>query len=198
MHYSNSIKVNRNIISSNESVEELLNRITEYLYSVVDENKERIVEKVFSSDEIYKGEHLDDAPDLFVVCREGFESGAWSKGLEKIVLNEVGTTKTGTHIGLKARRGMLSVSGEGIREGNVFEARIYDVVPTVLHLLGVAVPSNLDGSVITSTFDEDSSFKRRVVTFDDEDSKTDDKDFELSDEDQKDILERLKNLGYVE
>src|SRR5204862_5127868 len=52
--------------------------------------------------------------------------------------------------------GILIVSGPAAKHtGEIPEATVYDVAPTVLALAGVAIPSNLDGRVLTDALAEE-------------------------------------------
>jgi len=46
--------------------------------------------------------------------------------------------------------GVLLVAGQGIKPGvELDNARLIDVAPTILHLLGEAVPAGMEGRVLT-------------------------------------------------
>lgn len=197
--YGNSIAINRKIVKDDESYQNLVNDLVNYLHSLVDDDtQEKIVEKVYHKDELYSGGYVSDAPDLLIVFKEGYETSSWSNGVQKIKLNTVGTTKTGTHIGSRARRGLCILSGTGIKHGYSFEAKIYDVSPTILNLMGVAVPENMDGIVLTNILEYDSILKKRGISYDKASDSEQDREFDMSEDDQKDILDRLKKLGYIE
>ncbi|HVS00982.1 MAG TPA: hypothetical protein VMW27_30470, partial [Thermoanaerobaculia bacterium] len=56
----------------------------------------------------------------------------------------------------RAPDGLLMLHGEGIRTGALLtEARLVDVVPTLMYALGFPVARDLDGQVLTAAFDED-------------------------------------------
>ena len=78
-------------------------------------------------------------------------------------------------------------------------ARIIDVAPTILYLMGKPVPDDMDGRVINEAFDEE-YFKINPPKYykvnDNISPKADPQ--ELLTEDQETIMNALKGLGYME
>ena len=71
-------------------------------------------------------------------------------------------------------------------------ARILDLTPTILHLMGLPVPDDMDGRVLTSAL----SLSRPVVyerTTEEEAAL----EAPLSEEDTAQVEERLRSLGYL-
>jgi arylsulfatase A-like enzyme len=53
--------------------------------------------------------------------------------------------------------GLIALMGEGIRENEIITgAQIIDVAPTILHLLGLSVPVDMDGRVLEQALQENS------------------------------------------
>jgi hypothetical protein len=51
--------------------------------------------------------------------------------------------------------GVFIASGGPVRPGTAFKnARIVDIAPTVLHLMGAPIPNDMDGRVLTESLDE--------------------------------------------
>jgi len=40
--------------------------------------------------------------------------------------------------------------------------RVYDIAPTILHMFGLPIPSNMDGRVLLEIFDPDSDYAKRT------------------------------------
>ncbi len=57
-------------------------------------------------------------------------------------------------------RGIFLVSGKDIRKGNV-SCHICDIAPTILHILGLPVPTSMDGEVVTDMFEETSKMRKK-------------------------------------
>jgi hypothetical protein len=107
-------------------------------------------------------------------------------------------TRQGTKMsGVHKKEGIIILSGPRIRHGIRLEpASIYDVTPTVLHLMGFAVARDMDGQVLLEALDEE-YLKKNPIRFIDtyEDSATD----EIPQEEiEHEIIEkRLRSLGYL-
>ena len=60
--------------------------------------------------------------------------------------------------------GIIVIAGGPIARGAALDsARVFDVLPTVLHLMGLPVPQGLDGRVLEETFDPEWSGANPVV-----------------------------------
>lgn len=99
---------------------------------------ERVLQKICRREEIYSGPLLDCAPDLVAVSRPGFDlKGALAKGV--LANREI---FTGMHTPDDA---VLYIQGREI-EGE--KPRVVDLAPTILNLLGLKVPGEMDGRVL--------------------------------------------------
>jgi predicted AlkP superfamily phosphohydrolase/phosphomutase len=110
------------------------------------ETGEPLIEHVYERDELYHGPHAHLAPDLTVVLTD------WryrTIGLHDFTTNKViapAFGPTGDH----RMEGVLIAAGPAFRTGATpFGAKLLDIAPTVLHLLGVPVPDDMDGRVLT-------------------------------------------------
>jgi predicted AlkP superfamily phosphohydrolase/phosphomutase len=102
------------------------------------ESGERIIERVYRREEIYHGDCYAQAPDLVAMPRRGYDL----KGsIKKDALTEKGAI-VGAHTYDDA---MLYVQGHEIQKE---QAAIVDVMPTILHLMSVPIPEDVDGSVL--------------------------------------------------
>jgi predicted AlkP superfamily phosphohydrolase/phosphomutase len=116
------------------------------------ETGERLVKHVYESDELYHGPHASLAPDLTVVLTD------WryrTIGLHDFTTNRIiapAFGPTGDH----RLEGILIASGPAFRpRAEQYKASLLDVAPTVLRLLGVPVPDDMDGRVLTELLDQD-------------------------------------------
>jgi predicted AlkP superfamily phosphohydrolase/phosphomutase len=105
-----------------------------------------LVERVYERDELYDGPHARLAPDLTVVL------GDWryrTIGLHDFTTHQVISPAFGP-TGDHRMEGVLVAAGPPFRPGAVPQgATLLDVAPTLLHLLGVPVPDDMDGRVLT-------------------------------------------------
>jgi predicted AlkP superfamily phosphohydrolase/phosphomutase len=140
--------------------ESLLNLITQKIGELKDPRTgEAIVKRVFRKDEIFHGPYLDEAPDLTL---DWWETSNFSTGpslpehtakppIEIIDHRPPTTAEWG---GAHRRDGILIAHGKPFRKGIEIEgARLIDMAPTILHLMGQPVPDDMDGHVLEELFE---------------------------------------------
>lgn len=102
------------------------------------ESGEPMIERVYKREEIYSGECYPQAPDLVAMPCRGYDL----KGsIKKAVLTEKGVIN-GAHTYDDA---MIYIQGQDIKKQ---EVAIVDVMPTILRLMDVPIPRDVDGSVL--------------------------------------------------
>jgi predicted AlkP superfamily phosphohydrolase/phosphomutase len=107
------------------------------------ETGENIVKSVFKADELYPSKgHVDGKPDLIYVLNDGYAAR------DNLMSEDILKRKEWTMSGCHDRNGLLLAYGNAIRNTRI-NADIYDVMPTVLYLLGLAVPEDVDGRILT-------------------------------------------------
>ncbi|MGD9145187.1 MAG: alkaline phosphatase family protein [Anaerolineae bacterium] len=183
------------IVQPGQEYEELKAEIVEAALALRDPRSgEPLVERVLRREEIYSGPYIDRTPDLIVQTR-GWEYMAFGHadfGSNKLV--EPITGLSGHH----RPDGVLILSGAGVKQDAGLEgASIMDLTPTILHALGVDVPQDLDGRVLSEAFAASSPLARPVThsqtnVYKDGDSKPD-----LSDEEMEEVQEKLRGWGYA-
>ncbi len=158
------------------------------LCSVLEEELADCVEKVCKGRELYSGPYVDDAPDLIVMPEKKvrlISSGAGG------IVRSVRDVKADN-----AQTGFLIAAGEYFKKGVCEAFSIVDVAPTILHLMGCAVPSELDGKVLRDIFRPDSVTYMREVKIS---SETTERNVAYSvNVDEEKVIERLRDLGYLE
>ncbi len=156
---------------------------------------EAVVETIYRREELYSGDYLEKAPDIvFLPTRlEYFGFGEYEFGSHKII-EPMRRGISGTH----RMNGIFMAYGAAVRPGAVVEgASLYDLAPTILHLMGEPVPQHMDGRVLTETLvDDATAVQRRTATRrDGGDGGT--QGATLSAKDRKVLADRLRSLGYV-
>lgn len=185
-----------------ETVREDLIRL---LLGYVDpETGKPIVERVFRREEIYWGDRLDSAPDVLAVFRDGFGPRSWNpngRAIQRIDASEFDLAKpiveNGGHHWLVNMDGIFFARGNSIKRGaEIRGARIIDIAPTVLHLLSIPIPGNMDGRVLP-IFDEESCAARRPVQYSGPLTGSGPAKRSWSSEDEMAVMKRLADLGYM-
>jgi predicted AlkP superfamily phosphohydrolase/phosphomutase len=152
-----------------------------------------VVERVYRREEIYSGPLMEQAPDLVLQSRnwEYMAFGHADFGASHVVEPIVGMS------GHHRPEGIVVVSGRGIRSGAALQdAKITDLAPTILYAMGLPIPSDMDGRVLTEAFAPEylSAAPRRYT---DDLSQRATREDQYSPEDEEEIKERLRGLGYV-
>ena len=124
-------------IAMGDEYERVRREIAEAAMGMVDPaTGEPMVERVYTREELYHGPYTSAAPDLVLAMRDGYDP----KGpLGKPNLTFKGTALVGMHTTPDALLYM-----RGVRE-SVRRPYIADVAPTILNLLEVPVPADMDG-----------------------------------------------------
>jgi hypothetical protein len=153
------------------------------------QTNEPVVEQVFKKDEIYSGEYLFKAPDLITVYRPGYVASAKATALN-LDGASVRRTEAPTQVRQQAPYARLIASGPLLESGLTEQARLIDVAPSLLYLLGQPVPVHMDGEVVLPMFTQD--YRRQVSV-----ERVDDEQGALSDEEEGLVVDRLRDLGYL-
>jgi predicted AlkP superfamily phosphohydrolase/phosphomutase len=144
---------------------------------------------------IYSGPHLGRAPDLVFFPRDHRYAGL---GMTEFP-SKRWLTSSPDRSGHHRMDGILFMSGPGIRPGyKISGASIMDIAPTVLALMGVPIPELMDGRVLEAAMTFELVDQLAVIY--DRGGKIGSEQrhrFEISDEEDQLLRERLRNLGYI-
>lgn len=149
-----------------EEYEKALEDISRGLKSAEDLNGEDVVSEVHYGNQIYSGEYLDEAPDLVVEQSPGIHIKG-SIGRDDVITRPEDAGWKGEN----KREGMFVATGPSFGEGNIENLGILDLAPTLLHLRGYSVPSEMDGEVRTDVFEEGSDAAERRPEYNEDGSR---------------------------
>jgi predicted AlkP superfamily phosphohydrolase/phosphomutase len=148
----------RGTVAPGPEYEVLRQRISDDLLAWRDpETGEAVIKAVLRGEEVYGESARKGGPDLVPALRLGYGLGR-GESLGRVVsgvpLIEPNRSQwSGGHEGPYLPGdvpGVLLVAGPGVRRGaELGGARLIDVAPTILHLLGEAVPASMEGRVLT-------------------------------------------------
>jgi predicted AlkP superfamily phosphohydrolase/phosphomutase len=187
--------------------EELIASLQEHLLSLRDRSTgKHLIHKVYRKEEVYQGPYLDRAPDLMFSWWEGgglesrkSDAGAGHPSLRSYA--EAGEDLAASWSGTHRLNGILLMKGTPFRAGVALsQAHITDVAPTLLHLLGLPVPLEMDGKVMLEAFREEFAALHPVQYQESEllAHATRPSEAVYTMLETAKIQERLKDLGYID
>lgn len=176
-----------------EQYEDFRSRLIKDLMEVRDpESGERIIKRVMTKEEAYPGENNMQAPDLTIVTRD--------HGFISIVNKEPVVFKRPYVEGTHYPDGVFLANGPGIRKGETVSSfSIEDTAPCCLYSLGLDIPRDLDGKMPSQVFE--ASYLESHPPKEGEPTVTPEsftKNTAGAEDDQEQIFERLRALGYIE
>jgi predicted AlkP superfamily phosphohydrolase/phosphomutase len=174
-------------IQPGKKSEELKDVIAEKLMGLKVDGKP-LVDRVYRKERLYWGERIGQVPDLIFTHRDyRYVAGSEFKNGKGLV--SWSKTTSGTH----RFEGILVMRGKGIKMGvRLPECSMEDVAPTVLHMLGLPVPRDMDGKVLLDAFEREYATPVRYSA----DERATRQVAQPTKEDKR-ILDRLKALGYL-
>lgn len=190
------------IVEPGKDYEDVRDRLIEKLLNIRDpKTGERIVEKVIKREEVFHGPHIDSAPDIIIRWKEN----CVVSGLSSIKDDGTLIVSDKTHIrddrsGHHTPYGILFAAGQAIKPGHRFQKgdiSIMDLAPTILYLMGVPVPGDMDGTILLDCIDPD-YLDANPIRNADSTTGTVEHRSSLSEEDEQKIKDHLKALGYLE
>lgn len=150
-------------------------------------NNKNVVEKIYRKEYFYN-DAPENFPDLLVKLKEGYYSSS------EIMPMTFFDNESFEH----DEDGIVMAIGPDFKSGcKVDNPNIVDIAPTILHMLGYPVDKEMDGNVLKGLFREDSEPYEREIKYT-EHSKEIAKGRLYEKENEEDVKERLKALGYLD
>ena len=151
------------------------------------------VGQVFCREEIYSGPMVHDAPDIAFLPADmrQLPLGNADFTSNKFMVDAFGIS------GCHRMNGVMIARGQAIKPGSSLEvASIYDMAPTLLYLLDLSVPEDMDGRVLSEAISEEHRYAHpiRISAPNERDEPG---ELEFSPEENVEMIERLKQLGYI-
>lgn len=147
---------------------------------------------VKKGEEIFEGTYAKYGPDIICIPTDwryqvfGYQDFVSNHFIERYC------EMTGHH----RTDGILFALGRPLQRGRwIEEARLLDLAPTLLHLVGLPVPSDMDGRVLEEMFTDDAWHYPEILPID-EAAERETAAIELSADQQRVVMQRLKALGY--
>jgi predicted AlkP superfamily phosphohydrolase/phosphomutase len=177
--------------------EDIINKMSE----IKDGDGNQIINRTYKREELYHGEFVNKFPDLIFTfhdekyrVRRSFKSASDSS---QEYLAEVYDESWPS--GYHRLPGIFMMKGPDIKKNKELEPHtILDIMPTVLYALNCGIPNDLDGQVIEEAFVENRISSVHKVYINPTVQDTFESYSGYSSHEEKEIEERLRDLGYIE
>jgi predicted AlkP superfamily phosphohydrolase/phosphomutase len=148
--------------------------------------------QVYTKEDSYNGDYSFNAPDItYLPQADRYQAGnVLGFGSNRAFIDFTGIFASHSMDGIFMAHGPNIRSGKEIRG-----ATIMDLAPTILYLMGLKVPDDMDGKVLTDLFDDNYLENNPIeyYTPEEDEKRTID---DASSKEQEEIIEKLKSLGY--
>ncbi len=154
----------------------------------------KIFDNILLREEVYSGPFIESAPDLLLVPSSKIAIS--DVYIKSSYLGNDGEVWKGVH----DQFGILSIVGPGIsKKLTINPVQIIDLAPTILFLLNVPIPSDIEGRVLREVFDPESELasRKEEIVMVSEPTHITTKDSKLDEESEAIIKKRLSDLGYL-
>lgn len=131
-----------------DEYEKIRDEIIEKLYNLREpESGEKVIHKVLKREQLYKGDAINNLPDLIITeCARGY-SPAWYSGY-KYLREEIFMGPEWCKGGHRLM-GLIIAYGPDIKnKKRIYDAEIIDICPTILTLFDIPLPKDIDGKVL--------------------------------------------------
>jgi len=149
--------------------------------------------EVFRREEVYDGPRVSDAPDIAFLPRDMryLPLGNADFTSNKFMVDAFGIS------GCHRMHGVMIGNAAAVKPAMRLDAaRIYDIAPTLLYLMGEPVPADMDGRVLTEIVAED-YLLANPIGYSQADESAPANEIEYSEAENAEVIESLKNLGYI-
>jgi len=190
------------IVEPGEKYERLRDELIDKLTHWIDPNTGlSVAERVYRREELYTGTCTERLPDLVIGWRDyqyTFTPDADAKQAPLFSSLLPLPIEKWARCGMHRPNGIFLAHGEGLRGGaETGPHPIWDVAATALYHLGLDVPNDMDGRVMTDIYDP-GVIGDRPPSYSGVSSSREAVEREFSEEEEQKIEQRLRNLGYLE
>jgi len=171
--------------------DELIESVSAY---VDPELGREIVGDCILREDVYSGERFDEAPDVILKPKDPSDI---FYGLSDFGSSRVWDA-TYRYSGMHRPDGLFIAAGPGIRAGTDFTgASLTDIAPTVLYWMGLPIPRDMDGSPLVDIMTREHSAEHAVKFGGDASSARPVDRREYGADEEEEIMDRLRDLGYM-
>ncbi|MBF0370812.1 MAG: alkaline phosphatase family protein [Magnetococcales bacterium] len=157
---------------------------------------EKVVERVYTRDEVFTGEFMAISPDLLVTLNPHFGFATREKPHREGEVPVI--TDADNWTGDHEIDGIFIGYGPDFKAGQKVEgANIIDLAPTILNLMQHPIPKNMDGKILESALDETFLANHKPEYSDPINPQDGSSGSVYSDDEDQQVKDTLKDLGYL-
>ncbi len=185
------------VVEPGQEYEEIRASIMDALSTLVDPRTgQPAVSGVYRREDLYAGPYVEQMPDILFALDDKPYLVSESTVAKAVFTPFTEDGVTGRH----HSRGLFAAMGPHIRRGVTAQASIVDIAPTILYALDLPVPRDMDGRVLEEVF---TAQYRAAHPLRYEDAKSSapgsgEEAQGYSEEEEQEMLRRLRGLGYIE
>lgn len=170
-----------------QTVQEIINRLP----SLKDPHTQQpLVARAEKRSSLFAGAYLDRAPDIAVFMRDETYVPLGTADFPANTVAQDAIGNTGDH----RFNGILMMQGRGVIHRDLGQASLMDIAPTVLHLLNVPVPKEMDGKVLLEALTSDLQTVQYTDAIGSDSSST---PSPYSADEEAEVTKLLEDLGYL-
>jgi len=143
--------------------------------------------KVYTRDQVYKGDRLGAAPQLLIVPRD--DINIKTDPFSRSIVSGSGSFPKANH----GSNGVFFATGPDIGRSGTLDVSLEDVAPTALTLMGVLPPDAMDGHAIQEIMLKPHPPQSLKPT----DVMKDHRTYAFSEKEEKQVMDNLRRLGYT-
>ena len=173
--------------------EAVRDQVIEVLRSLRDPlTRQPLVDHIIPREAAAHGPHRDEGPDLHVIM-EGYRTVAYPlfAADARLFARRV-PDDSGTH----RPAGIFIACGPDVAQGRTIDgARLIDLAPTILHLLGASLPTDYDGRVLVEALSP--QIAAQPIAYRNDHGSAVQTSSTFSSDEQRLVEDRLRTLGYL-
>ncbi len=185
------------VVHPQKEFHQLRQRLKDELENIKDPlTGNKVVERVFFREEIYKGKFAHLAPDIVFLLKPNYISSEKLK--PKKYIGKVALDSLAKYNGVHTMHGIFCASGRNISENKkILDAKIIDIAPTILYTMGIPIPKDFDGDILFDIF-EKSFIEGNKAKYTDKPIGKKRQKRVISKKDEEVLKDKLRGLGYID